>query len=79
MKIYSDFQNRKIRFTDERRKHIEEFHPELKNQIFLIQEVLNDPDIVVESRSDTSIEMFYQFYRKSPVGQKFLMCGRQSY
>lgn len=72
MEIYLDFQDRKIRFTDERKKHIEEFHPELKEQFIQIKETLKNPEIVVESKSDESIEMFYRFYTSSPVGEKFL-------
>ncbi len=72
MEIIVDYLNRKVRLTEERKIHIMEYHPELKDQMDLITEVLADPEKVVESRSDESIELFYRYYTNAAVGEKYL-------
>ena len=72
MFTFIDFKNRNIRLTDERLAHIENSHPELRNQISLMKDVLSNPDIVIESKSDNAAELFYKFYENTFVGNKFL-------
>lgn len=47
MEWFKDIHNRQIRFTFERREHIETDHPEMSTQIDKIQEALMNPDVVV--------------------------------
>jgi len=69
---FQDVHGRKIRFTDERRKHIEEDHPEMQGQIDKIRETLADPELIVRSRADPMVELFYRHYRNTPVMEKYL-------
>ncbi|MGK5093623.1 hypothetical protein WDW89_16635 [Deltaproteobacteria bacterium TL4] len=62
-----DFQGRKIRFTAERQEHISQFHPEMEEQLIRIPEILQNPEKVVQSKSDSEVEMYYHFYQKYPV------------
>lgn len=72
MKWFRDIHNRQIRLTDERQEHIEVDHPEMSGQISRMQETLLNPDIIVRSRTDPDVELFYQHYDTTPVTEKYL-------
>ena len=72
MKWFKDVHNRHIRLTEERQEHIETDHPEMSGQIDKIQETLLNPDIIVRSRTDPDVEMFYRHYDATPVTEKYL-------
>ena len=72
MKWFKDIYNRRIQLTDERQEHIEVDHPEMYEQIDKIQDTLSDPDIIVRSRTDPEIELFYRHYDITPVTEKYL-------
>ncbi|HIE15101.1 TPA: hypothetical protein EYP70_07505 [Candidatus Bathyarchaeota archaeon] len=72
MKWFKDLNNRQIRLTDERQEHIETDHPEMAGQIDKIQETLLNPDIVIRSRTDPDVELFYRHYEVTPVTEKYL-------
>ena len=72
MKWFKDIYNRRIRLTDERQEHIEADHPEMYGQIDKIQDTLLHPDIIVRSRTDLEVELFYQHYVTTPVTEKYL-------
>jgi hypothetical protein len=72
MKWFEDIHNRRIRLTDERQEHINEDHPEMSGQINKIQDTLLNPDIVVRSKTDPDVELFYQHYDITPVTEKYL-------
>ncbi len=72
MKILYDFLDRKIRFTDERWQHIEDTHPEMRDQFEKIKETLSTPDIVIQSKTDLQVELFFKKYLNTPVSEKFL-------
>ncbi|MCP5494889.1 MAG: hypothetical protein H7A23_10065 [Leptospiraceae bacterium] len=67
-----DIFGRKVRFTDERKKHLEEDHPEMKDSEDLIINTLQEPEEVKFSRSDKTVELFYKFFQTSIVGAKYL-------
>jgi phage-Barnase-EndoU-ColicinE5/D-RelE like nuclease2 len=69
---FQDIRNRSIRLTDERLQHMETAHPEMAGQIARITETLADPDRIVRSRTDTTVELFYRWYASTPVTAKFL-------
>ncbi len=71
MKQITDFEGRVFRFTDERRKHILD-HPEMKEMILAIEETLKAPEKVVQSFSDPEARLYYRFYSRTPVGEKYL-------
>ena len=72
MKWFKDVQNRTIRLTEERQEHIEKDHPEMSGQIDKIKETLLNPDKIVKSRVDPSVELFYRHYDTTPVTEKYL-------
>lgn len=72
MKWFKDIHNRKIRLTDERQQHMETNHPEMAGQIEKIQDTLMNPDIVVRSRTDLDVQLFYKLYSRTPVTEKYL-------
>ncbi|HID26412.1 MAG TPA: hypothetical protein EYP22_00975 [Methanosarcinales archaeon] len=72
MKWFKDIHNRRIRLTDERQEHIETDHPEMSGHIDKIQETVLNPDIIVRSRTDPDVELFYRHYDITPVTEKYL-------
>ena len=72
MKWFKDIHNRRIRLTDERQEHIEVDHPEMSGQMDKIQDTLLNPDIVIRSKTDPDVELFYQHYDITPVTEKYL-------
>jgi hypothetical protein len=72
MKWFKDIHNRKIRVTDGRLEHFETVHPEMFEPIGKIEETLLKPDIVIKSKTDSKVELFYRHYDITPVTEKFL-------
>lgn len=71
MKHIKDYQGLSIRLTEERMKHILE-HPEMKSMSHNITETLSNPDCVLQSANDQQTELYYRYYLKTKVGDKFL-------
>jgi len=71
MKLLTDCFGRAVRLTDERLAHILE-HPELSGMADEIGRVLREPAEVRVSRSDESVQLFYNFYALTKVGGKWL-------
>jgi hypothetical protein len=44
----------------------------MAGQISRIAETLADPDRIVRSRTDATVELFYKWYASTPVTAKFL-------
>lgn len=72
MHKFKDKQGRWVRFSDERLSHLESHHPEMAGQLDRISETLAVPDIIVRSRTDTLVELFYKQYISTLVSTKFL-------
>ena len=72
MKRFEDIHGRRIRFTEERQEHIETDHPEMFRWIDRIENTLLNPDIIVKSRVDAQVELFYRSYKETYVGEKHL-------
>jgi hypothetical protein len=72
MLSFQDLRNRSIRLTDERLHHLEIDHPEMAGQTPRIAETLANPDQIVRSRTDATVELFYKWYAATPVTAKFL-------
>lgn len=72
MKWFTDVNHRRIRLTKERQEHIETDHPEMMHQVNRIEEVLENPEVIVRSKTDASVELFYRHYEITPVTDKFL-------
>jgi len=69
---FQNIRNRAIRLTDERLQHLESDHSEMVGQTSRIVRTLADPDRIVRSRTDATVELFYQWYAATPVTAKFL-------
>ena len=74
MKIIRDCFGRSVRLTDERIAQILQ-HPELAGMEEEISRVLQAPAEVRVSRSDETVQLFYEYYARTRVGGKWL-CGR---
>jgi hypothetical protein len=72
MKWFKDIHNRQIRLTSERQEHIEVDHLEMSGQIDKIPDTLMGPDMIVKSRTDPDVELFYRHYKTTPVTEKYL-------
>lgn len=71
MKEYVDYEGRRVRLTDERLAHILD-HPEMVGLELKIEETLARPECVVESLSDSEVQLYYRFYVGTRVGDKYL-------
>ena len=72
MRWLEDVRKRRIKFSDERQEHIESDHPEMSGQFEKIQTTVSNPDIIVRSRTDPEVELFYRHYSVTPVTDKHL-------
>jgi hypothetical protein len=72
MQIFRDNFGRMIRLTDERFNHLESQHPEMANQRNNIADKLSNPERIIRSKTDASVELFYKYYSSTPVSMKFL-------
>lgn len=71
MKVIRDCFGRSVRLTDERLAHILQ-HQELIGMEEEISRVLQAPAEVRISRSDETVQLFYEYYAKTRVGGKWL-------
>ena len=71
MKIVRDCFGRSVRLTDERTAHILQ-HREMTEMETEIERVLQFPAEVRVSRSDNTVQLFYEFYARTLVGGKWL-------
>ena len=71
MKIIRDCFGRSVRLTDERTAHILQ-HQEMAEMEAEIVRVLQAPAEVRVSRSDNTVQLFYEFYARTLVGGKWL-------
>lgn len=69
----TDYVGRTIRLTDERLDHLLNNHPEIKKEsVSIIIETIQNPEQVIISNSDESVEMFYRYYSQTFIGNKWL-------
>ncbi|HSF11251.1 MAG TPA: DUF4258 domain-containing protein [Nitrospirales bacterium] len=71
MKFIQDCFGRSVRLTNERVAHILQ-HKEMADMGTEIEQVLSAPAEVRRSRSDATVQLFYEFYAKTRVGGKWL-------
>ena len=67
-----DVRGRIIRLTEERLTHLETDHPEMEGQIDRVRETLGQPERILLSRSDATVELYYRLYAQTPVTTKFM-------
>lgn len=71
MQHFTDCFGNTIRLTEERLAHILG-HPEMKEMAAEIELVLRQLRLVRRSRSDTAVQLYYEFYAQTLVGGKWL-------
>lgn len=71
MKVIRDCFGRSVRLTDERTAHILQ-HPEMVDMEAEIALALQSPFEVRISRSDKTVQLFYEYYANTRVGEKWL-------
>lgn len=71
MRTLKDCFGHSVRLTDERLAHILE-HPEMQGMAAEVERVLREPQLVRRSRSDATVQLFYEFYTQTIVGGKWL-------
>lgn len=71
MELLQDCFGKTVRLAAERLEHIRE-HPEMLGLESEISKVLANPELVVESRTDSFVKLFYDFYSQTIVGGKWL-------
>lgn len=54
----------RVELTDERAAHIESFHPDIVSCLDGLVDVIEAPDIVVRSRNDFDVRLFYRFLQR---------------
>ncbi|MCX6894768.1 MAG: DUF4258 domain-containing protein [Verrucomicrobia bacterium] len=47
-------------------------HPEMQGMAAEVERVLREPQLVRRSRSDATVQLFYEFYTQTIVGGKWL-------
>jgi hypothetical protein len=72
MQRFNDIHKRVIRLTAERQQHLQTAHPEMTEVIPRVAATLTNPDKIVRSRTDTTVEWFYRHYPSTAVTRKFL-------
>jgi hypothetical protein len=72
MEIFKDYRGRPFRLTDERLEHFANHHPEMVGQLNRISETLKAPDKIIQSKTDKTVELFYNHYKTTPVSEKIL-------
>lgn len=70
--VFTDYQGRAIRLTDERRTHILE-HPEMIGQDKRIAETLAQPEQIIVTNVDPTVHVYHRLYHNTPVTSKFML------
>jgi len=71
MNILADYQGRSVRLTEERKAHILA-RAEMAGMEAALRAVLRDPQLVISSRSDETVALFYRYCAGTVVGDKWL-------
>ena len=71
MKVIRDCFGRSVRLTDERMAHILQ-HPEMAGMEAAIVQALQSPLEIRISRSDKTVQLFYEYHARTRVGGKWL-------
>ena len=71
MQILTDREGRSVRFTDERKAHMLN-HPEMEGLEPDTKNALREPQLVIRSATDESVQLYYYYIQKTLVGAKWL-------
>ncbi|MCI0438187.1 MAG: hypothetical protein L0177_03545 [Chloroflexi bacterium] len=74
MQVFTDFEGREIRLTDERVAHIiREGHGQVFQITNTLEEVLTLPDLIAESTSNPNARLYYRYYTNTAYGDKYVV------
>lgn len=68
----TDYRGKQIRLPAERQQHILD-HPEIDGQIGKIIQTLENPELVVATEADPSVQVYHRYFETTPVTSKFLL------
>jgi hypothetical protein len=71
-RVLIDYAGRDIRLTSERWQHILD-HPEMGDQEERLAETLREPDTVIATQRDPTVQCYHRLYEDTPVTRKYLM------
>ncbi len=71
MRSLTDRMGHHVRLTEERRAHILG-HPEMTELADQLSGTLREPELVIRSNSDPSVQLTYRFMPRTLVGPKWL-------
>ena len=71
MLLWTDYQGRRVRLTDERWRHILD-HSELASMQAAIERAVVEPESVVRSATDPTVTLNYRYEKVTLVGDKWL-------
>ena len=66
---FKSINGRIVELTEERKKHIFEFHPELELYFAKVAETLKNPDEIRKSKHDREVLLFYKYFSKIKSGK----------
>jgi hypothetical protein len=72
VRTFSDYADRAVRPTEERRDHLER-RPEMEGQCGRIEETLQRPDEVRATDHDETVHLYHRRYEDTPVTEKLLL------
>jgi hypothetical protein len=72
VKVLRDRFGGAIRLTEERTAHILE-HVEMEGQLNKLEEVLQEPDVIIRSQRDPDVHLYHKYYAETPVKEKYLL------
>ena len=70
--VVEDKFGRRIRMTEERWHHILS-HSEMMGQEEKIKETIGEPELLMRSKHDSRVELYYRFYVQTPATEKYLL------
>ena len=74
MVIWRDCWDVAVRVTEERLSHVFE-HPEMQGQEGRSAETLGEPELVIQSRTDPDVRLYYRSCETSALGGGMYICA----
>jgi len=65
-----------VELTIERENHIVEYHPDVKDYLPKIQEVLKNPDQIRKSKHDPKVLLFYRYFSNIRGGKYLVVVAK---
>lgn len=76
MRKYKCKISKTVELTIERENHIVEYHPDVKDYLPKIQEVLKNPDQIRKSKHDPKVLLFYRYFSNIRGGKYLVVVAK---